>query len=435
MLVGALYSIVDQIFLGNGVGYIAIGATAVAFPIVTACMALALLCGVGGASNYNLESGKERHDKARQAAGNALFLLCTGGIAIMMAVLLFLEPLLRLCGATDRLMYYALNYVGITAYGMPFLIIVTGGAHLIRADKSPKYSMMCILSGAILNVILTPIFLFVFEWGIQGAAWSTVISQFVSASLVVIYFLKLQKTNLKLHHLIPKYPTITRVCSLGSAACINQASMLAVQIVLNNQLAKYGALSIYGAEVAVTCAGIIAKASMIFLGMTVGVSHACQPIWGFNYGAKNYKRVRETYKKAVFLCLSIGVTAFILFQLFPAQIIQVFGVTSNEGITFAVRYFRIFMFMTFINGLQLMSSGFFTSIGRAKLGIITSLTRQIVFLVPLIMFLPIRFGIEGILFAGPIADGGAAVVVVLIAAREMRKLNSEEITLKSNNYV
>lgn len=422
---GALYSIVDQMFLGNGIGYIAIGATAIAFPIITLCMALALLCGVGGASNYNIESGKEQHDKARNAAGNALFFMCVGGIIIMAIVLLFLEPLLRLCGATDRLIDYALNYVGITAFGMPFLVLVTGGAHLIRADKRPEYSMMCILSGAILNVVLTPIFLFVFDWGIQGVAWSTVISQFASASLVVIYFLKHQNMGLKLHHFVPKRRTITRVFALGSATSINQAAMLIVQIVLNNQLAKYGALSMYGAEVAVSCAGIITKVSMIFLGMTIGVSHACQPIWGFNYGAKNYERVRETYKKAVFLCFSIGVFAFALFQLFPAQIVQVFGVTSSEGIAFAVRYFRIFMFMTFINGLQLMSSGFFTSIGRAKLGIITSLTRQIVFFVPLIMLLPIWFGgIEGIFYAGPIADSFAAVVVILIAVKELKNLKS-----------
>ena len=427
MLVGALYNIVDQIFIGNGVEDIAIGATTIAFPIVTACMALALLCGVGGASNYNILSGKGEHGKANHAVGNALFLMCAGGIVIMSVVLLFLEPLLCLCGATDKLMDYSQTYTGITTFGLPFLILVTGGAHLIRADRSPKYSMMCILSGALLNMLLTPVFIFVFGWGIQGAAWATVISQFVSASLVVIYFLKLQKMNLKPADFILSRHTVIRVVSLGAAAGINQLAMLVGQILLNNQLTKYGALSMYGAEIAVTCAGAITKVGMIFLGMSIGVSHACQPIWGFNYGAKNYERVKETYKKAVFLCLSIGITAFTLFQLFPAQIIQLFGVASNEGVAFAVRYFRIFMFMTFVNGLQMMSSGFFTSIGRAKLGIITSLTRQIGLLVPLILLLPLWFGIEGILFAGPIADGIAAVVVILIAAREIKKLSDNKI--------
>lgn len=425
MLVGALYNMVDQIFIGNGVEDIAMGATTVAFPVVTVCMALALLCGVGGASNFNLESGRGEHSRARHAAGTSLFLLLAGGVAVMVAVLLFLDPILRLCGATDRLMGYSRTYAGITAWGLPFLVLTSGGAHLIRADKSPNYSMAVILSGAVLNTILDPIFIFAFGWGIAGAAWATVIGQAVSAALVIFYFLKLQKMRLKWRDLLPVGRRLKRILSLGSASSINQLAMLVVQVLMNNQLAKYGAQSAYGAEIAVTVAGVIAKVGMIFLGLAIGISQGCQPIWGFNYGAQNYGRVKETYKKAAALCLGVGAVFFGLFMAFPVPIIGLFGVRGAAGVAFAVRYFRVFMFMTLLNGLQPMSSGFFTSTGKAKLGVITSLTRQIVFLVPLILLLPLRWGIEGILFAGPIADGAAVAVAVFFAARDFRRMAAQ----------
>ena len=424
MLVGAIYNIVDQIFIGNGVEDIAIGATTIAFPIVTVCIALALLCGVGGASNYNIESGRGEHERARHAAGSALFLLLAGGLTLMITVLLFLTPILRFCGATDKLLSYAQTYAGITAFGMPFAVLTSGGAHLIRADRSPNYSMACMLSGAILNMILDPIFIFACKWGIAGAAWATVIGQAVSASMVVFYFLKRQEMGLQWQDLRPVWRRIKRVFALGSASSINQLAMIIVQILLNNQLAKYGAQSVYGAEISVTCAGIVTKASMMFLGISIGISQGCQPIWGFNYGARNYSRVTETYKKAVLLCLIVGVVSFLLFQIFPSQIVRMFGVKSEAGIVFATRYFRVFMLMTFINGLQPMSSGFFTSINKAKLGIITSLTRNIVFFVPLIIILPLFWGIDGIIFAGPLSDAIAAAIAISFAIRELRWLKT-----------
>jgi putative MATE family efflux protein len=422
MLVGALYNIIDQIFIGNGVEDIAIGATTIAFPIVTLCMAAALLTGVGGASNYNLESGRGEHQRARHAAGSALFLMITGGLTIMIAVLIFLTPILRFCGATDNLLGYSQTFAGITAFGLPFLIFTSGGAHLIRADKSPNYSMACTLSGIVLNAILCPLFIFVYKWGIAGAAWATVTGQALSASMVAFYFLKRQKMGLKWQDLQPLWRRIKRVLALGSSASINQVAILVVQILMNNQLAKYGALSAYGADISVTCAGVVAKVSMLFMGITIGLSQGCQPIWGFNYGARNYARVTDTYKKAAVISLVIGVLAFMLFQIFPVQIIQMFGVRSEAGIIFATHYFRIFMLMTFINGLQPMSSGFFTSIGKAKLGIITSLTRNIVFIVPLVLILPIFWGIDGIMYAGPIADIAAAFIAISFALREIRRM-------------
>jgi len=288
--------------------------------------------------------------------------------------------------------------------------------------------MACILSGAIINTILNPLFIFVCKWGIAGSAWATVTGQVVSGVMVIFYFLKKQRMELTWRDLIPVWRRIKRVLALGSASSTNQVAMLIVQILLNNQLAIYGAQSMYGAEMSVTCAGVVAKVSMIFVGINVGISQGCQPIWGFNYGAQNYSRVKETYKKSAILCLSIGAISFSLFQLFPSQIIRMFGVSSPEGIDFATRYFRIFMFMTFINGLQPMSSGFFTSIGKAKLGIITSVTRHIVLFTPLALTLPRFFGIDGIIFAGPIADSAAALIAISFAVRELKKMDAISIT-------
>ena len=423
MLAGALYNIVDQIFLGHGVEEIAIGATTVAFPIVTVCIAAALLCGVGGASNYNIESGRGEHERARHAAGTALFMALACGLAIMITLLLFLTPILRFFGATDRLLDYSRTYAGITAFGVPFLVLSTAGSHLIRADKNPNYSMACVLSGVVLNAILAPIFIFVFHWGMAGAGWAAAGSQAVSGLMVVVYFLKYQKMGLALKDFRPVWSRVKRVLALGSASSINQVAMLVVQVLLNNQLTFYGAQSIYGAEISITCAGVVTKTSMLFLGVSIGISQGCQPIWGYNFGAKNYGRVIQTYKKAALLSLAIGSVSFLLFQIFPAQIIRLFGVESEAGIVFATRYFRIFMLMTFINGLQPLSSGFFTSIGQAKLGIITSVTRNIAFFVPLIITLPLIWGVNGIMFAGPIADGAAAVIAISFAVREVRKLS------------
>ena len=424
MLVGSVYNMLDQMFIGYGVEDIAMGATTVAFPIMTVCMAWALLCGVGGASNFNLESGRGEHSRARHSAGSALFLLAAGGVLIMAAVLLFLRPILRFCGATGQLMEYSVTYAGITALGLPFLAVSTGGAHLIRADKSPKFSMAMLISGAVLNTVLDAVFIFTFGWGVAGAAWATVIGQALSAILVAIYFLKRQKMRLKRRDLLPLWRRCTRIFSLGSAASVNQLAIFAVQILMNNQLARYGAQSAYGAEIAVTVAGVIGKAAMLYLGICIGISQGCQPIWGFNYGAGQFARVKETYRKAAVLCLGVGAACFLLFQIFPGRIITLFGMRNEAGIAFAVRYFRVFLFMTFINGLQPMSSGFFTSIGKAKLGVVTSLTRQIAFLAPLMVLLPLRWGMDGILFAGPIADAAAAVTAIAFAVRHMKAMNS-----------
>ena len=419
MLVSALYNIVDQIFIGQGVGMLGNAATNVAFPVTTIATALALLLGIGGASNYNLEMGAGREKKASSIAGTALFTLVITGVILAVAVLLFLRPLLSLFGATTDVMPYAVDYLGITAVGLPFYALSIGGNHIVRADRSPTYSMTCVLTGAIINTILDPLFIFWFGWGIKGAAWATVIGQVVSGILVVIYFGKFRKMYLEMSMLKPSSECLKAIISLGMASCINQIAMAIVQIVLNNILRYYGGLSVYGSDIPIACVGVISKVNQVFMAICIGISQGCQPIWGFNYGAKKYDRVRLAYRYSVIACTAIATVFFLCFQLFPHQIVSIFGTGSDLYFQFAERYLKIFMFMTFANGIQPMSSGFFTSIGKAKLGIVMSLTRQVLFLMPLIVVFSLIMGIDGVMYAGPIADAAAFVLAILFARREL----------------
>ena len=419
MLVSAMYNIVDQIFIGQGVGMLGNAATNVAFPVTTIATALALLLGIGGASNYNLEMGAGREKKASSIAGTALSTLVITGVILAVAVLLFLRPLLSLFGATTDVMPYAVDYLGITAVGLPFYALSIGGNHIVRADRSPTYSMTCVLTGAIVNTILDPLFIFGFGWGIKGAAWATVIGQVVSGILVVIYFGKFRKMYLELSMLKPSSECLKAIISLGMASCINQIAMAIVQIVLNNILRYYGGLSVYGSDIPIACVGVISKVNQVFMAICIGISQGCQPIWGFNYGAKKYDRVRLAYRYSMIACTAIATVFFLCFQLFPHQIVSIFGTGSDLYFQFAERYLKIFMFMTFANGIQPMSSGFFTSIGKAKLGIVMSLTRQVLFLLPLIVVFSLIMGIDGVMYAGPIADAAALSLAILFARREL----------------
>ena len=426
MLVSSLYNIVDQIFIGQGVGMLGNAATNIAFPISIICTATALLLGIGSASNYNLESGAGRPEKAAQIAGTGLSMLVICGVLIGVGVLILLEPLLHVFGVTPDILPFARDYTGITAFGIPFLILTTGGNHIIRADRSPTYSMICMLTGAIINTILDPLFIFEFHWGIKGAAAATIIGQIISGIMVIYYFAKKRNMSLTVSMLRPGAEYVKAITSLGMAACINQIAMAIVQITMNNTLRHYGAQSMYGADIPLACVGVISKVNMVFMAICIGISQGCQPIWGFNYGAKNYERVRETYKKAFFICMAVGISFFLCFQLFPRQIVSIFGSGSEAYFHFAERYFKIFMFLTFLNGVQPMSSGFFTSIGKAKLGIVVSLTRQVIFLLPLILIFPMFMGIDGVMYAGPIADGAAALVAVGFALYQMKEMRKKE---------
>lgn len=425
-LVNAAYNIVDQIFIGQGVGIFGNGATNVAFPFNIVCTALALLLGIGAASNFNLRLGAGQREDAGRVAGAGLFLLAVCGTALTVLIYIFLTPLLYAFGATENVFPYALTYTSIVTAGYPLIIFTVGGGHLIRADGSPTYSMVCVLSGAILNTILDPLFIFGFNMGIAGAAWATVIGQAVSAVLVVRYFFRFKTIKLEQKHFRPRGKDVAAILSLGVASFFNQISMAVVQVLMNNALTFYGAQSQYGADIPLACVGVISKVNTLFLGFTIGIAQGCQPINGFNYGAKNFGRVKETYTKGLIAATVVSVLFFLAFQLFPREIVSVFGQGSELYFQFAVRYMRIFMLLTFINGIQPVTANFFTSIGKAKVGLFISLTRQLIFLLPLILLLPLTFGIDGLMIAGPVADSAAAVLAVIFALREMRILSHKQ---------
>lgn len=423
MVVSALYNIVDQIFIGQGVGMLGNAATNVAFPMTTITVAIALLLGIGGAANFNLSLGRGQTERAKAIAGTAFGSLVLFGAAFCIVIRLFLKPVVLACGATGQTLDYSLSYIGITSLGFPFYMLTTGGNHLIRADGKPTYSMITMLSGAVINTILDPLFIFGFGWGIEGAAWATVIGQIFSACMVLFYLPKYLGGAFRPRDFLPKADCLKAIISLGSASCLNQLAITVVQILLNNTLRHYGSLSAYGGDIPLAVAGIVMKVNMLFLSVVIGLSQGAQPIISFNYGAKKYARVKEAYLKAASAATAVAVIGVLCFQIFPRQIISLFGTGDELYFKFAVKFFRIYLFCTFFNGLQPVTSNFFTSIGKAKKGIFLSMTRQIIFLVPLVIIFPIFMGIDGVMYSGPIADAAAGILAVILMVKEFRKMD------------
>lgn len=429
MLVGALYNIVDQLFIGQAVGTLGNAATNIAFPLSTSCIALALLFGIGGASCFNLAMGCGKKDKAPFYIGNAVVMLIISGLVLSTVTLVFLTPLLKLFGSPADVMPYAEEYVSITAFGFPFLILTTGGGHLIRADGSPGMTMICNITGAVINTVLDAVFVLGLDMGMAGAAYATVIGQVISAVIVIVYLRHFKTVPLERRHYKLNRIDSFRIMSIGLASFFNQIAIMLVQIVLNNMLRHYGALSVYGEAIPIACTGIVMKVFQVIFSVVIGLAQGTQPIISFNYGAGQYKRVREAFRIALIASEAISIAAFVMFMAFPRQIIAMFGEGSTEYFEFGEKMFRIFLFFTWLNCLQPIASTFFTSIGKPIKGVFLSLTRQIIFFIPLLLILPRFFGIDGIIYTGPIADFLSAVVAVAMAwleFRSMRKLEDKQ---------
>ena len=421
MLVGSLYNIVDQFFIGRSVGELGNAATNIAFPLSIACVATALLFGIGGASAFNIAMGKDEKEKAVYYLGNSAVMQFGVGLILGIITMLFLEPMLRFFGSPENVLGYAMDYTRITAFGFPFLILATGGGHLIRADGRPQIAMSCNLMGAIINTILDALFIFVFKWGMEGAALATVIGQVCSGGMTFWYLSHCRTVKIQKQHLKLQKNKLIRIMSLGTAPCSNQLSMLVVQIVMNKSLKYYGMNSVYGESIPIACAGIITKVNQVFMAFIIGISQGLQPIVSFNYGAGKYKRVKSAYLQAISVGAVMAVSAFLLFQFAPRQIISIFGDGSELYYQFAINYFHIFLFSTFINFMQPISSNFFTAIGKPARGVFLSLTRQIIFLLPLLVIFPLFMGIDGIMYAGPIADFIAGIVAIGMVAVELKQ--------------
>ena len=422
-LVGSLYNIVDQVFIGQGVGYLGNAATNVSYPLSTISLAISLLIGIGSASRFSIYLGQNEPKHAATLVGNGIVLMVIAGILYLLLGEGFLSQLLWVFGATDEVMPFARQYAGITLLGMPFLILTNGISNLIRADGSPKYSMVCMVAGAIANTILDPIFIFAFQWGVFGAALATILGQILSFLLALRYLWHFRTVTLTKDCFKIQVRDTFRTLYMGTSSCLNQIAITIVQIVLNHSLTYYGALSVYGQEIPLAACGIVMKTNAILLSIIVGISQGVQPIIGYNFGAKKYDRVKQAYLLAIRWNFVVSAVSFCLFQFFPGQIISIFGNGEPLYYEFAIRFMRTFLFMVLINGVQLLSSNFFTAIGKALKGLLLSLTRQVFFLIPLILILPLWFGISGVLLAGPIADFIAFVVSASLVHREFRHLD------------
>lgn len=421
MLVSSLYNIVDQFFIGRSVGELGNAATNISFPLSISCVAIALLFGIGGASAFNLAMGKGDREEAVYYIGNAAVMMVLCGTILTVFTEIFLGPLMRFFGSPENVLGYAKEYTGIVAIGFPLLILTAGGGHLIRADGRPQVAMICNIVGAVINTILDAIFVFGLGLGMRGAAFATIIGQMISGLLVIWYLGHCKTIQIKKQHLRIGKEQLKRITSLGAAPCSNQLAMMVVQIVMNKSLKYYGSLSVYGEAIPIACAGIITKVNQVFMSFIIGISQGLQPIVSFNYGARKYQRVKVAYRQAIISGFILAIAAFLLFQIAPRQIISIFGNGTEEYYQFAINYFHIFLFFTFVNFLQPITSNFFTAIGKPKVGVFLSLTRQIIFLLPLLVVFPLIFGIDGIMYAGPSADFLAAVVTGAMAVRELKR--------------
>lgn len=431
MLVNSLYNIIDQIFIGQGVGYLGNGATNVVFPLVMIGLAFSLMFGDGASAYLSLKLGEKKKKEAENGVGNGIMLSIIVSVIFCIVTLLFLPQFLKLFGCTENLKSYAMTYGTIIAIGFPFSMIGTTLNSIIRADGSPKYSMFSMISGAVLNTILDPIFIFVLHKGVEGAAIATVISQIVTFILNVIYIkrfktIKISKDCFKLQLNICK-----KVAMLGVSSFITQMSFVCVMAVENNLLGKYGAESKYGAEIPITVLGIVMKINQILNSIIVGIAAGSQPIWGYNYGAKKFDRVKQTLKIVLSASVIISTIAFILFQTIPDKLILLFGSGDENYIDFACLAFRTYLMLCIFNGVQIPSGIFFQAIGQSTKSAILSLSRQIVILIPSMIILSQLFGIVGVLSAGPVADGLAFILAVSLLLRESKKLKN--VNIETNN--
>lgn len=424
MLVNSLYNIVDQIFIGQGVGYLGNGATNVVFPLVMIGLAFSLMLGDGASAYLSLKLGEKKKKEAETGICNGILLSAIVSILFCLITLIFLPQFLKLFGCTENLKEYAMIYGKIIAIGFPFSMIGTTLNSIIRADGSPKYSMVSMVAGAILNTILDPIFIFVFHKGVEGAAVATVISQILTFLLNIIYIKRFKTITISKESFRLKANVCKKIASLGISSFITQMSIVCVMTAENNLLGKYGANSKFGAEIPITVLGIVMKISQILNSIIIGIAAGSQPILGYNYGAKKYDRVKQTLKIVLGSSLVISTIAFLLFQTIPNKLILIFGSGDENYMEFACLAFRIYLLLCIFNGVQIPSGIFFQAIGKSTKSVILSLSRQILILIPSMIILSHIYGIMGVLSAGPVADGLAFILALILLIKESKELNN-----------
>ena len=426
MLVNALYNIVDQIFIGHGVGYLGNAATTVTLPLMTIFLAISTMTG-GGASAYAaIRLGEKKEEEARFTLGNVFILLFIVGICITIGTSLFLEDILNIFGATPQNIDYAMTYASIIVFGCAFNMLGVGLSNMARCDGSPKVAMYSMVTGAVVNTLLDPLFIYVFKWGVAGAAIATVISQILSASILIYYFLYRGNMRLQLKYLKLSFKRCLKIFSLGISSCITQSAAALMQVVMNNSLVHYGDLAIasgISGDIALSAMGIVMKVSTIIVSISVGIGVGAQPILGFNKGANQPKRIKKTYQMAATVATIVAICGWLACQLIPQYILALFGNESGAFQSFAISCMRIYMGGIFCAGFQITATSYFQATGQPLKASILSMLRQLILLIPFIIILPMFFGLDGILYAGPTADIGSGLIVAFFITKEMKRLN------------
>lgn len=428
MVVNSIYNIVDQIFIGQGVGMLGNAATNLTFPFVTFSMAIGTMIADGCVAYFSLKLGEKNYREAEKAMGNGITMSLLAGLMLTILLEVFIDSVLVLCGGktVDPLTYsYAKEYASITLIGIPFVCISMTINSIIRAQGNPRYAMFSNLAGCFLNIILDAWFVLGLEKGVAGAAWATIIGQMLNFVLAMAYIPRLKGIKFSLNCAILKKKTVFSFLPLGVSSFFTQFASTVVVVCMNNMLVTYGSDSIYGADIPLAALGIVMKVNSIIASVMVGLGIGSQPILGYNYGAKNYKRVKATYLRTITVGLIVGVIGWACFQLFTQSIIDLFGQESELYNQFALKCFHIFLAVIFLTGFLIPSGIFFQAIGKPVKAMIATMTRQLIYFLPAAFILGSIMGVEGLLYAGPVGDILATITVAILIFRQMRTLNKQ----------
>lgn len=426
MLISSLYSIADQIFIGQGVGYLGNGATNVAFLLTLIALSFSLLIGDGTAAYFSLRLGEGRPKRAAKGAGCAFTVIGAFAACALLIGIVYLAPILRLFGATDAIFSQAMAYGQIVVFGLPPLMISSALNALIRADGSPKFAMLSMSAGAILNIALDPIFIFIFHWGVEGAAFATVIGQTLSFLLSISYCPKFKCIRLTTADFCLDLSVLRSVCALGASSFIDQISFTLVMAVNNNLLVHYGNASAYGGDIPLTAFGIAMKTQQILFAVALGIAMGMQPIVGYNYGARDYARVKKAFWIAAASATSACLLGSLVLVIFPRAIIALFG-SANDAlyVSFSASFFRIYFLLAAFLGFQTVAGIFFQAVGKPLKAAAISLSYQLLFRVAFAALLSAVLGLDGVLWSGPLSDGLAFLLALTLILLEIGQLNAK----------
>lgn len=422
LVVNAIYSMVDQIFIGRGVGYLANAATNIILPLMTVQIALGVMLCDGTSAFLSLQLGSGENKKAAKGVANCITLTAIIGILLCVLFELFLEPLCYVFGSTDKVFPYAMEYGRIIVAGFPVAMVNYALAGVIRADGRPKESMIGMLIGCAANIILDYLFVMVIPWGIAGAAWATVIGQLLNAIYYIYLLFGFQSVKLTKKDFVLSGKIVGKITTLGMPSFITQMATVFVIMTMNNVIATVGERSKYGSEIPLAVIGITMKLCMIVAQLALGIAIGAQPIYGYNYGNKQYARVKQTFKLAITASTLVLVIAFFVFEFFPEPIINLFGQESDLYMEYAVKCVRTYLGACFMIGSNLVICIFFQSVGKAMPSTVLSFLRQIVLLIPAIVILGNMASVEGILWAGPFSDGVSGIISIIVVAFYWKKI-------------